>query len=80
MGDNINNILVEYLHSVITSRNTINNMINVMSNQDRTLRNIVNYTINSSDTNTPRNLTSEPTNVRNRRYRNNRHNVGYSQT
>lgn len=80
MTENINDILVEYLHSVTTSRNTINNMINVMSNQDRTLRTIVNYTINSSNTNSPRNLTSGPTNNRNRRYRNNRHNVGYSYT
>ena len=80
MTENINDILVEYLHSVTTSRNTINNMINVMSNQDRTLRTIVNYTINSSNTNSPRNLTSGPTNIRNRRYRNNRHNVGYSYT
>ena len=51
-----------------------------MSNQDRTLRTIVNYTIHSSDTNSPNDITSEPTNMHNRRYRNNRHNVGYSYT
>jgi len=80
MTENINDILVEYLHSVTTSRNTINNMINVMSNQDRTLRTIVNYTIHSSGTNIPSDITSEPTNMHNRRYRNNRHNIGYSYT
>jgi hypothetical protein len=39
----------QYISTVIASRNTMNNIINIISNQDRTLRAIVNQTLNNDN-------------------------------
>ena len=71
-----NHIINEYIRSVVTSRNTVNNILNVISNQDRTLRTIVNHTLNNNERNEQRdNITQRD--ARHRRYNPNRHNVGY---
>jgi len=51
-NDNIHDtIITDYIHTVITARNSINTMLNVMSNQDRTLRTIITHTIQNNNNN-----------------------------
>lgn len=59
MSHNENNYIYnQYISSISASRNTMDNIINIISNQDRTLRSIVNHTINNNNNNLRLNIPS----------------------